>query len=158
MGRIVTDRELQACIESQRAQDKIIVFTNGCFDILHAGHVYYLREARSLGDILIVGLNSDRSIRMIKGDDRPIITQRDRAELLAALECVDYVVIFDEPTPLRLIESIRPDVLVKGGDWKEEDIVGRDVVVGNGGRVVRVPLRKGISTTAIIKRILDINR
>ncbi len=158
MGRIITDREIEGCVESLRAQGKRIVFTNGCFDILHAGHVYYLKEARSLGDILIVGLNSDRSIRMIKGDDRPIIPQMERAELLAALECVDYVVVFDEPTPLRLIESIKPDVLVKGDDWKEEDIVGRDIVIGNGGRVVRVPLRKGISTTAIIKRIVEINR
>ncbi len=158
MGQIITDREIDGCIGSHRAQGKRIVFTNGCFDILHAGHVYYLKEARSLGDILIVGLNSDSSIRKIKGDDRPIIPQMDRAELLAALGCVDYVVIFDEPTPLRLIESIKPDVLVKGDDWKEEDIVGRDIVVGSGGKVVRIPLRKGISTTAIIRRIVEINR
>ena len=130
-----------------------MVFTNGCFDIIHAGHVQYLREAKALGDLLIVGVNSDRSVRAIKGDRRPIIPEEERLEVLSALECVDYLILFDDPTPLRLIQEIGPDVLVKGEDWKMEEIVGREVVEERGGRVVRIPFRRKVSTTGIIERI-----
>lgn len=132
---------------------KKVVFTNGCFDILHAGHAQYLEEAKALGDILIVGLNSDHSVRRLKGESRPIISQEDRALLLAAIECVDYVVIFDQDTPLNLIKLIQPDVLVKGGDWKVADIVGSETVLAKGGEVFSLPFRDGISTSNIISRI-----
>lgn len=130
-----------------------IVFTNGCFDILHVGHVTYLKKARSLGDVLVVGLNSDRSVRSIKGEGRPVNTELDRAEVLAALGSVDYVAVFDEDTPEKLIKKLRPDILVKGGDWKEDDIVGAEFVKSHGGRVVRIPFVKGHSTTSLIRRI-----
>ncbi len=138
-----------------RSQGLRIVFTNGCFDLLHVGHVRYLQEAKKLGDKLIIGLNSDYSVRQIKGSSRPINPQDHRGEVLAALECVDRIVIFDEPTPLRLITHLEPDVLVKGADWKEEDIVGREVVLGRRGAVRRIALTNGISTTEIIKKILE---
>jgi rfaE bifunctional protein nucleotidyltransferase chain/domain len=129
-----------------------VVFTNGVFDILHPGHVRYLRAARALGDALIVGVNSDRSVRANKGPQRPINPESERAEVLAALQCVDRAVIFDEETPHALISRIQPDVLVKGADWGEYDIVGRDVVEARGGRVVRMELAEGFSTTALIER------
>lgn len=132
-----------------------VVFTNGVFDILHRGHVEYLAKARALGDLLVVGLNSDASVKRIKGPQRPLNPQEDRAAVLAALACVDAVVIFDEDTPLRLIEHLVPDVLVKGADWKVEEIVGADVVLRNGGRVENIALVPGRSTTEIIKRIKD---
>jgi D-beta-D-heptose 7-phosphate kinase/D-beta-D-heptose 1-phosphate adenosyltransferase len=130
------------------------VFTNGVFDLLHPGHVRYLREARALGDILIVAINSDRSVRALdKGHDRPIHPQRERAELLLALDSVDAVVIFDEETPYTVVSLIQPDILVKGADWAADTIVGRDVVEARGGRVVRIELAPGYSTTELIRRI-----
>ncbi|MBU4310957.1 D-glycero-beta-D-manno-heptose 1-phosphate adenylyltransferase [bacterium] len=130
-----------------------IVFTNGCFDLLHLGHIRYLREAKRLGDILIVGLNSDNSVRSLKGRERPLVKEKDRTEILSALEVVDYIVIFDELTPKNLIDSITPHILVKGGDWKREDVVGRDTVEAHGGEVVIIPEVKGYSTSALIKKI-----
>ena len=129
-----------------RSNGKKIVFTNGCFDILHVGHVDYLSRAKTLGDILVIGLNSDSSVRNIKGKGRPVNNERDRAVVLSALEAVDYVVIFKEPTPYSLIKNIMPDVLVKGGDWKPKDIVGNDIVK----KVVSIPFVKGYSTTGLL--------
>ena len=146
------DKIKDLVIERKRRGEKI-VFTNGCFDLLHIGHTRYLWQARSCGDCLLIGLNSDRSIRAIKGQMRPIIPQEQRAELLAALECVDLVVIFDEPDPLGLIRLVQPDILVKGADWGYDQIIGREVVEAEGGRVVRIPLVPGVSTTAIINLI-----
>ncbi len=135
---------------------KKIVFTNGCFDILHSGHIIYLYEAKKLGDILIIGLNSDNSIKRIKGEKRPIVPQEERAFLLSSLEMVDYVTIFDEDTPYKLIEIIKPHVLVKGGDWPIDNIVGRDIVESYGGKVLNIPFVEGKSTTNIIERILSV--
>jgi D-glycero-beta-D-manno-heptose 1-phosphate adenylyltransferase len=136
-----------------RATGCRVVFTNGVFDLLHPGHVRYLRQARGLGDALIVGVNSDRSVRAIKGAGRPITPEAERAEILAALAAVDASVVFDEETPDTIIAAVQPDVLVKGADWAENAIVGRDIVEARGGRVVRIPLEKGYSTTAIVNRI-----
>ncbi len=136
-----------------QARGKAVVFTNGVFDLLHPGHVRYLAEARHLGDALIVGLNSDRSVKAIKGPDRPITPEAERAEILAALASVDAVVIFDEDTPHEVIRRLQPDILVKGADWAADAIVGREVVEARGGRVVRIPLAAGYSTTAILRRI-----
>ena len=135
-----------------------IVFTNGCFDLIHLGHLRYLTAARNLGDFLMVGLNSDRSVKTIKGPKRPINPQEQRVEVLAGLEVVDGVVIFDEPDPYNLIDLIQPDILVKGGDWPVEQIIGRDIVTKKGGQVLNIPLTEGVSTTGIIKRILETNR
>jgi rfaE bifunctional protein nucleotidyltransferase chain/domain len=135
------------------ASGKTVVFTNGVFDLLHVGHLRYLRHARTLGDALIVAINSDRSVRENKGPTRPIVSEQERAELLTALECVDAVTIFDEPTPLEVITAIQPDVLVKGADWAADAIVGREVVEARGGRVVRVKIEDGHSTTTIIEKI-----
>jgi len=139
--------------EGCRAAGRTIVFTNGVFDLLHPGHVRYLQHARSLGDALIVGVNSDRSVRAIKGPSRPITPEAERAEILAALDCVDATVVFDQETPHALIEALQPDVLVKGADWAADAIVGRDIVEARGGRVVRVAIEAGYSTTAILRRI-----
>ena len=152
-GKVLSRDDLVKRIETCRAQRRRIVFTNGCFDLLHAGHATYLQEAAALGDVLVVALNSDAGIRGLKGPTRPVIRQEDRATLLAALSCVDYVTIFDEPTPANLIELLRPDVLVKGGDYRAEQIVGYDFVQSYGGRVFIAPLVEGVSTTAIIKSI-----
>jgi rfaE bifunctional protein nucleotidyltransferase chain/domain len=130
-----------------------IVFTNGVFDLLHPGHLRYLQRARQLGDALVVGVNSDRSVRAIKGESRPATPERERAEILAALSCVDDVVVFDEDTPLALIARLQPDVLVKGADWPEDGMIGRDIVEARGGRVVRVRFEAGYSTTSIIEKI-----
>lgn len=130
-----------------------VVFTNGVFDLLHPGHVRYLADARALGDALIVAINSDRSVRANKGPLRPINPQDERAELIAALQCVDAVTVFDEETPYTLIAAIQPDVLVKGADWGADHIVGRDVVEGRGGQVVRIPLAKGFSSTALVEKV-----
>ena len=135
-----------------QAAHGVVVFTNGVFDLLHPGHVRYLTDARRLGDALVVGVNSDRSVRVNKGPQRPINPEHERAEVLAALACVDLAVIFDEDTPHALISAIQPDLLVKGADWGEHDIVGRDVVEARGGRVVRMELSKGFSTTSLIER------
>ena len=143
----------KAFVAGSRAAGKRIAFTNGVFDLLHPGHVRYLEHARSLGDILIVGVNSDRSVRANKGPGRPIMPEAERAEILEALTVVDGVVVFDEDTPYELIKALQPDVLVKGADWAEDAIVGRDVVEQRGGRVVRVPIERGHSTSAIIQKI-----
>ena len=136
-----------------RSAGRTIVFTNGVFDLLHPGHVRYLQQARGLGDALVVGVNSDRSVRANKGPDRPITPELERAEILAALACVDAVAIFDEETPFALISAVQPDILVKGADWAEDAIVGRDAVEARGGRVVRIPLEAGYSTSAILAKI-----
>ena len=157
MGKVVSLRTLKAELTAHRAAGRKVAFTNGCFDILHAGHARYLKGARSMADILVVGLNTDSSVKAIKGPDRPIVPERERAEVLASLASVDYVVLFSDSTPLRLIEAIRPDVLVKGADWAAGDIVGGDVVKAGGGRVARVRLVKGRSTTNIIKRVIELH-
>ena len=144
-------------VERLRTQRKTIVFANGVFDLLHPGHVRYLRHARSLGDALIVGVNSDRSVRGNRGSGRPITPEAERAEILAALDCVDGVVVFDDATPFALIQALQPDVLVKGADWAEDAIVGRDIVEARGGKVVRAPIEAGYSTTAIIEKIAKKN-
>jgi cytidyltransferase-related domain len=152
---IVELKELLELLEKVRGKKKI-VFTNGCFDILHAGHADYLNKAKSLGDILVVGINSDASVRRIKGEKRPILPQQMRAYLLDNLKPVDYVVIFEEDTPLELIKAIKPDVLVKGADWDLERIVGADFVLSYGGRVERIPFSFDISTSKVIERVLEL--
>jgi rfaE bifunctional protein nucleotidyltransferase chain/domain len=149
--------ELLNKVRMHREAWDTIVFTNGCFDILHAGHVRYLSKARTFGDFLIVGLNSDASVRKIKGDKRPVVSQDHRAEVLAGLGCVNYVVLFEEPDPLLLIKAIQPDVLVKGADWEEDEIIGADEAKAAGGRVVRIPLVPEISTSKIIDRVIELN-
>lgn len=156
MNKILTHKEISDEAERLRGDDKRIVFTNGCFDILHAGHVKYLAAARGEGDVLVVGLNSDKSVKLIKDERRPVINQTQRAEVLSALSCVDFITLFDEPDPSELIRNIRPDVLVKGGDWAEKDIVGADFVKQNGGKVIRVSLVPDVSTSIIIKRITEL--
>ena len=149
--------EASRLVTDLRASGKTIVFTNGVFDLLHIGHLRYLEEARGLGDALLVGVNSDRSVRDLKGPGRPITAEGERAEVLAALTCVDGVVIFDEETPRDLIQAIQPDVLVKGSDWAEDAIVGRDIVEARGGRVVRVAIQPGHSTTSIVEKIKNLS-
>jgi len=149
----VTLDQALALVTRLRAAGQQIVFTNGVFDLLHPGHLRYLTQARALGDALIVGINSDRSVRTNKGPGRPITPQEERAEVLAALRCVDAVVIFDGDTPHELIAALQPDVLVKGADWAADEIVGRDIVEARGGKVVRVPIEMGYATTGIIERI-----
>ena len=144
--------------ERMRREGKRVVFTNGCFDLLHAGHVRYLTEARGLGGALIVGLNSDRSVRALKGAGRPILNESERAEVIAALEAVDFVVVFDEDTPQELIARLLPDVLVKGGDWPLDQIVGREEVEAIGGKVMSLPYVQNASTTELIDRIQKIPR
>jgi rfaE bifunctional protein nucleotidyltransferase chain/domain len=158
MTKIMSTDALIKERQNLRAEGKRLVFTNGCFDLLHPGHVSYLRHARSLGDALIVALNSDRSVRNIKGPGRPILNQQERAEVIAALEAVDYVTIFDDETPRELIAAVLPDVLVKGGDWALDEIVGREEVEGAGGRVLSLPYIEGSSTTDIIERIKKLPR
>lgn len=145
--------QLVEIVGEARRTGKTVVFTNGCFDLLHRGHVHTLREAKAAGDILIVALNSDRSVQQLKGPQRPILPETDRLELIAALEMVDYVILFDEPDPYRLIEAIKPNVLAKGGDWIEGTVIGADVVEREGGRVLLIPYLKGFSTTEIIQKI-----
>ena len=154
-NKVKTVQELRPLLEILRATGEKIVFTNGCFDIIHTGHTRYLTVARSFGDLLVVAVNSDSSVRTIKGDKRPINSQAERAEALAALESVDYVTIFDEPDPYKVISALQPDALVKGGDWPIEKIIGRDIVEARGGRVINVPYVEGASTTGIIERILE---
>jgi len=152
--KIKTREELRRIVENLKTSGKRVVFTNGCFDLLHIGHVRYLEEAKSLGDILVVGLNSDRSVRGLKGPNRPILPEEERAEILSGLECVNYINIFDEPTPLELISSLQPQVLVKGGDWTKEAAVGKEVVERSGGEVVILPFVEGSSTSNLIEAIL----
>jgi rfaE bifunctional protein nucleotidyltransferase chain/domain len=153
VGDVLLLQELIARKASWRESKTTVVFTNGCFDLIHAGHVRYLAAARSLGGALVVGLNGDASVRRLKGPSRPIIPENERAEILAAFECVDVVTIFDEETPLKLIEALTPDVLVKGGDWPLEAIIGREHVLSHGGRVLSLPLLEGRSTSSVISRI-----
>ena len=150
---VLTWEETGSLVRVARAEGRRVVFTNGVFDLLHPGHVRYLQHARSLGDILIVGLNADASVRRNKGPGRPITPQDERAEVLAALECVDAVVIFAEDTPAEIVRLVEPDVLVKGADWPADQIVGRDTVEARGGRVVLVAVEQGHSTSAIVERI-----
>ena len=140
-------------LQPLQQQGKKIVFTNGCFDILHAGHVDIFQQARNLGDALVVAVNSDISIKKIKGEKRPVVPQAQRMQVLAALEAIDYVVIFDEENPLKIIKELQPDILVKGGDWPVETIVGREIVEKKGGKVLSIPLMEGISTTNIIEEV-----
>jgi len=152
--KVLTVTQLTPILAQARVQKRRIVFTNGCFDLMHVGHTRYLQEARRLGDLLVVGVNSDASVRSLnKASDRPIVSEAQRAEVVAALGCVDYVVIFTEPDPLNLITALQPDVLVKGGDWPVERIVGREFVEARGGVVRTIPLVPGVSTTGLIQRI-----
>ncbi len=152
-ARLLSREDAVALVARHRGEGRTIVFTNGVFDLLHPGHVRYLEVARSLGDLLIVGLNADASVRRNKGPSRPITPERERAEVLLALSAVDAVVIFDEETPAAIIDALQPDVLVKGADWAADRIVGRETVEARRGRVVRVPLEQGHSTTAIVERV-----
>lgn len=153
MDKILHRDVLKKKLDALRKKGKKIAFTNGCFDILHVGHVRYLREARKTADVLILALNSDASVRSIKGEKRPLVTETERAEVLSALEFIDFVTIFDELTPLELIKYLKPDVLIKGGDWPEEKVVGRDEVKQWGGRVAIIPEVQGKSTTNIVEKI-----
>lgn len=153
MDKVKSLAEIKKLADFLKRKGKKIIFTNGCFDILHYGHVKYLEKCKRLGDILIIGLNSDSSVRKIKGRGRPITGQKERAYILSALEFVDYVVVFGELTPEKLIKQISPDILAKGSDWRERDIVGGDYVKKEGGKVVTIPLIKGYSTTRIIRNI-----
>jgi rfaE bifunctional protein nucleotidyltransferase chain/domain len=154
MGKIKTLEEVVRIRQQLRAQGKKLVFTNGCFDILHLGHVRYLTQARALGDALVVGLNSDESVRALKGENRPIVPEGERAEVMSALACIDYVFMFDDLTPQRVIDAIVPDILVKGADWGISEIVGRETVEKAGGIVCNIPIVEGTSTTNIIQKIL----
>lgn len=152
--KVTTRDELVSLLAERRQRQQRVVFTNGCFDLMHIGHVRYLQAARNLGDLLVVGVNSDGSVRALsKGPDRPIVPDVQRAEVLAALACVDYVVIFSEPDPGALIAALQPDILVKGGDWPLDRIIGRDTVEARGGRVQTIPLVPGVSTTTLVQRI-----
>jgi D-glycero-beta-D-manno-heptose 1-phosphate adenylyltransferase len=153
MSKVLSLSEAQDFVTRNRQTHRTVVFTNGVFDLLHPGHVRYLRDARREGDVLIVAVNSDRSVRAIKGPTRPVNPEEERAEVVAALACVDAVVVFDDETPQQIISRLQPDVLAKGADWAMEAIVGRETVEQRGGRVVRIPLAKGHSTSAIIKKI-----
>ncbi len=153
MGKIITKEAFIPIRERLEKENKKIVFTNGCFDFVHPGHIHYLNEAKSMGDILVIGLNSDNSVRKIKGEGRPINDQNARALVLSSLEMVDYVILFEEDTPYKLIKTILPDILVKGGDYKIENVVGKDIVEGNGGKVKCVSYTEGFSTTSIIEKI-----
>ena len=152
LGRVVTQDDLIVAVARHKRNGQGVVFTNGCFDLLHPGHLRTLEQARALGDVLIVAINSDASVRALKGPGRPVIPQDERAEILAALAAVDYVTVFDEPTPRELIARVLPNVLVKGGDWGPDEIVGREEVKAAGGRVASVPIEPGYSTTEILER------
>lgn len=147
--------ELKVIVDKAKAEGKRVVFTNGCFDLIHVGHTRYLEEAKKYGDIFIVALNSDSSVRALKGDKRPITPEEQRAEVVAALECVDYVTLFSELDPLRLITYLKPNYLAKGGDWAVDSIIGREVVETEGGEVIRVPVIEGAATTNIVQRVLE---
>jgi len=151
--KIKSRDELASIIEALKKEGKKIVLTNGCFDIIHLGHIHTFREAKKHGRILIVAINSDESVRSLKGIDRPFVPEDQRAQVLAAISYVDYVVIFNEIDPLSIVTELKPDVLIKGEDWKEGTIIGQDVVEAGGGKVVRIPLVEGLSTTSLIKKI-----
>ena len=152
-GKLKSLKELQIIVSDARQAGQTVVFTNGCFDLLHRGHVHLLREAKAAGDILIVGINSDRSVQSIKGPARPILPETDRVELIAAMEMVDYVILFDEADPYNVISALKPQVLAKGGDWSADEMIGADVVEREGGQVVVIPYLEGFSTTKIIERM-----
>ncbi len=154
MGRVVTQARLKQILAEFRQKRKKIVFTNGCFDLLHVGHVKYLAKAKRMGDVLVVGLNSDPSVKRLKGKGRPILAQKDRGEILAALESVDYVTVFKEDTPFRLIKQVKPDILVKGADYGADNIIGAEFVRSYGGKVKTIPLVANKSTKSIIASIL----
>ncbi|MBN1380375.1 MAG: D-glycero-beta-D-manno-heptose 1-phosphate adenylyltransferase [Deltaproteobacteria bacterium] len=154
MDKILSWESLKEKLNGLRKEGKTIVFTNGCFDILHVGHTRYLNEAKKTGDVFVLGLNSDSSVRALKGENRPINSEADRAYVLASLAAVDYVTIFSEETPLKLIEYLKPDIIVKGGDWKQEDVVGGDVVKKWGGKVLIMPETEGASSTNMIDKIV----
>jgi D-beta-D-heptose 7-phosphate kinase/D-beta-D-heptose 1-phosphate adenosyltransferase len=153
MGKILSQEELVQAMAREKRAGRRVVFTNGCFDLLHPGHVRCLADARALGDLLVVAVNSDRSVRGNKGPERPLVSEQDRAEVIAALASVDYVTIFDEPTPRELIARVLPSVLVKGSDWALDQVAGREEVEAAGGSVVSIPLAPGYSTTNLVKRI-----
>ena len=153
MRKVLSIAEAVVFVEHLRHAGKEVVLTNGVFDLLHPGHVRYLQDARRVGDALIVAVNSDRSVRAIKGSARPVTPEHERAEILSALACVDAVVVFDEDNPQEIVSRLQPDVLVKGADWAMDEIIGRETVESRGGRVVRIPLAEGYSTSAIIKKI-----
>jgi len=154
-NKFKTIRELKETIEAIRKTGGKVVFTNGCFDILHVGHVRYLKEAKALGDYLIIAINSDSSVRGLKGDKRPIVPETERAEVLASLGSVDFVTIFDEPDPYNVINELKPDFLVKAGDWGEGEIIGSDIVKSSGGEVLRIPFVEGSSSTNIVEKIIE---
>jgi len=154
-GKVKGVEELKETVRQAQREGRVVVFTNGCFDLLHRGHLHLLREAKRLGDLLVVALNTDLSVRRLKGPERPILPETERAELIAALEMVDYVTLFSEPDPHALIKELRPDVLVKGGDWSEDKVVGGDFVEGYGGKVAVIPYLEGYSTTRMIKKICE---
>jgi len=158
LGRVVSREDLVKASAGARAEGRVVVFTNGCFDIIHRGHTQYLAEAKALGDVLVVGVNTDRSVRALKGDTRPIVPEDDRAHVVAALSSVDLVCLFDEDTPLELITAIVPDVLAKGAGYERDTIVGADFVEGHGGRVAAIEELRGRSTRGIIARILGPDR
>ena len=153
MNKILDRKTLQEKLDALRKENKKIAFTNGCFDILHVGHVRYLREAKKTADVLVLALNSDSSVQSIKGEQRPLVPQEERAEILAAMEFIDFVTIFPELTPLELINYLKPDILIKGGDWPEDKVVGGDNVKKWGGRVILIPVVEGKSTTNIVEKI-----
>ena len=153
--KLKTWAEIKIIVKNLKTVGKKIVFTNGCFDIIHAGHVEYLQEAANLGDILIIGLNSDSSVKKLKGKNRPINSQIDRAKVLSGLTTVSYIVLFEEDTPYMLIDHIKPDMLVKGGDWQPEEIVGSDIVLTNGGSVRSLSYKEGNSTSSIIEKMKE---
>jgi rfaE bifunctional protein nucleotidyltransferase chain/domain len=155
MNKILERNVLRDKLEELRNKGKKIAFTNGCFDILHVGHVRYLREAKKTADVLVLALNSDSSVRSLKGEKRPLVPEKERAEILSALEFVDFVTIFPELTPLELINDLKPDILIKGGDWPEEKVVGREEVKKWGGRVAIIPEVEGKSTTNIVEKIIN---
>jgi rfaE bifunctional protein nucleotidyltransferase chain/domain len=156
MNKILDRKMLQEKLDTLRNKGKKIAFTNGCFDILHVGHVRYLREAKKTADVLVLALNSDSSVRSIKGEKRPLVGEEERAEILAALEFIDFVTIFPELTPLELINYLKPDIIIKGGDWSEDKVVGRDDVKKWGGRVILIPEVEGKSTTNIVEKIKEV--
>ncbi|MDY6843268.1 MAG: D-glycero-beta-D-manno-heptose 1-phosphate adenylyltransferase [Thermodesulfobacteriota bacterium] len=153
--KIKTSEQLSKIVSNIKKEGKKVVFTNGCFDIIHIGHTRYLAQAKELGDVLVVAVNDDTSVKHLKGEQRPIITEEERAEILASLEVVDFVTIFRELTPYNVISKLQPDILVKGGDWTKDTIVGKDIVESYGGKVLTIPLVNSISTSTILKRILE---
>ncbi len=153
MKKLVSIRKLLEILRTEKEKGKKIVFTNGCFDIIHVGHIRYLKKARALGDLLVLGLNTDSSVKILKGKSRPIMSEKERAEILGSLEMIDYIVLFNEETPLKLISKIKPDILVKGADYKGKEVVGTDVVKAFGGRVKLIKFEDGKSTSALIKKI-----